>query len=233
MKLKNRLEADFDYDEEFDQGSGRWHKRPMSNAAIIIVGVCALLVIVLIVYVVIGIHNNGLEKKKANAPTVTYSSLEKAIPINELETVEYPYNAIARKYVEGKDEPIYYVAYQGTVTAGINFENVDTEEMFSIDENKKIITITIPDVEVQDIYVNMGSMQYIFSKKRYETESISQEAYKLCIEDLRSRVSNDNVIYEYAEENAKESIKALAEPFEDALGYEIEVKSASDAQLIS
>ena len=60
----------------------------------------------------------------------TKSSLVKIIEINKLSTIEYTYNAIVTKYKndEVKDDNVeYYVAYNGKVTAGIDFNEINID----------------------------------------------------------------------------------------------------------
>ena len=49
------------------------------------------------------------------------------------------------------------------VTAGIDFSKI----MIDIDEDTKIITITLPESEIQNTMVDFGSMDYIFENKKY------------------------------------------------------------------
>ena len=114
--------------------------------------------------------------EEGTVTTISKASLEKVFEISELSTVDYSYNAVARAYEEDGVTPKYYVAYEGTVTAGIDFSKI----MIDIDEDTKIITITLPESEIQNTMVDFGSMDYIFENKKYETETISQEAYEMC-----------------------------------------------------
>ncbi len=152
---------------------------------------------------------SALNKEEGHkVTTISEASLQDIIEISELSTVDYTYNAIA-KAVDEDEEVKYYVAYEGIVTAGINFEKIDIE----VDEENKKITFIVPDVEVQDIEVNMGTMEYIFEDDDYETETVSQEAYKISLADLENRVKEENMLFDLAKENAIESVKALFTPW--------------------
>lgn len=153
--------------------------------------------------------------------TVSKSSLQKVIEINELSTIDYTYNAIATKYDENQNEQ-YYVAYEGKVTAGIDFNEIQIEVI----EDEKKVKITIPEVEIHSTKVDMGTMEYIFTKNKYETEDISQEAYKLCKNDLKTRIDKENVLYDTARENAISSVKAIFKPWIDTIdnAYTVEVE---------
>ena len=151
--------------------------------------------------------------------TISESSLQKIIEINELSTVDYTYNATATKTKEDGSEIMYHVAYEGTVTAGIDFHEIS----FDLNEEEKIITITIPEVEIHNISVNMGTMDYIFTKDKYETETISQEAYKLCKSDLKKRIEDEELLKNTAKENAISSVEALFKPWIETVDKEYKV----------
>lgn len=151
--------------------------------------------------------------------TISESSLQKIIEINELSTVDYTYNATVTKTKDDSSEIMYHVAYEGTVTAGIDFHEID----FDLNQNEKIITITIPEIEIHNISVNMGTMDYIFTKDKYETETISQEAYKLCKADLKKRIEDEELLKNTAKENAISSVEALFKPWIETVDKEYKV----------
>lgn len=72
------------------------------------------------------------------------------------------------------------MAYDGTVTAGIDFSKID----INIDEETETITLTLPESEILNTTVDFGSMDYIFKNGKDESETVSQEAYELCRADL-------------------------------------------------
>ena len=172
-------------------------------------------VIFILVLLVVGavaayfIYDVAFVNKGHEVTTISTSTLEDIIQIEELSTVDYTYNSIATVYVDGSDKVKYYVAYDGIVKAGINFSKVQ----IALDEETKKITVTIPEVEIQDVIVEIESLDFIFTKDKYETETVLQEAYKICIEDLQGKVNSENALFTMARENAKETIKALIEPW--------------------
>ena len=176
------------------------------------------IVLIIVAALVIGwlILNSGEEGK---ITTVSEVSLQKVIEINELSTVDYTYNATTSKIKEGSDEVMYYVAYEGTVTAGIDFHKIS----FVLNEEEKTISITIPEIEIHNVSVNMGTMEYIFTKDKYETETISQEAYKLCKADLEKRVQDEQLLKDTAKENAVASVEALFKPWIDTVDEDYKV----------
>ena len=157
--------------------------------------------------------------EEGTVTTISKASLEKVFEISELSTVDYSYNAVARAYEEDGVTPKYYVAYEGTVTAGIDFSKI----MIDIDEDTKIITITLPESEIQNTMVDFGSMDYIFENKKYETETVSQEAYELCKTDLARRVAKENDLMTLAKENAVTAVEALVDPWVQQIDGEYKV----------
>lgn len=174
--------------------------------AVLIIGICVFILI--------------SQNKEGQVTTISESSLQKIIEIDELSTVDYTYNATATKYAEDNAEKVeYYVAYEGTVTAGIDFHEIDID----VNEEEKIVTFTIPEVEIHSIRVDMGKMDYIFIKDKFETETVSQEAYKLCKADLKKRIDKEDLIYNTAKENAISSVEALFKPLIETVDKEYKI----------
>lgn len=180
-------------------------------------------VLSLVFVIVVGAFVLIMQNNEGQLTTISESSLQKIIEINELSTVDYTYNATAAKYVEDNEEEVkYYVAYEGTVTAGIDFHEIG----IGVNEEEKVVTITIPEVEIHGVRVEMGKMEYIFVKDKFETETISQEAYKLCKEDLKKRIEKEELLYNAARENAISSVEALFKPWIETIDkeYKVEIK---------
>lgn len=191
--------------------------RKLSTKSKIIIVVAATFVICITVLLLVS------QNKSGQLTTISKSSLEKIVEINELSTLDYVYNAIAIKYTDdSKDKIKYYIAYEGTVTAGIDFHKID----FSINRKKKTVTIIIPEVQIQDVRIDMGTVEYIFIKNKYNTETISQEAYRLCKTDLKKRAESETLLYDTARENAISSIEALFKPWIETIDkeYKVEIK---------
>ena len=154
--------------------------------------------------------------------TVTESSLEKVLEISDLSTLDYTYNSIVDVMDEDGKTMKYHVAYEGVVTAGIDFENVDVY----VDEETKMITITLPEAVVQNVEIDMGTLEYIFEEKKYETETVSQEAYKACRADLEKKAMEEGNLLAIAKDNAVDTVNALMTPWIEQLHeeYQVEVK---------
>lgn len=176
-----------------------------------------LIILIVVVISSLKVHNEN------KLTITTKSSLEKIIEISKLSTIEYTYNAIVTKYKndEVKDDNVeYYVAYNGKVTAGIDFNEINID----VNYKEKKIYITLPDVEIHETNVDMGTLDYIYEKNTSEKDSISQEAYKLCKSDLRKRAENETELLENANENAKSAIEALIKPWIESVDKEIQIE---------
>ena len=164
----------------------------------------------------------AFHSNKSQVTTITESSLEKVIAISDLSTLDYTYNSITNVLDEDGETVKYHVAYEGVVTAGIDFENIDV----AIDEDTKTITISVPEANIQNVDVNMGTLEYIFENKKYETETVSQEAYKACRADLEKKATEEDHLLSVAKENAVDAVSALIVPWVEQLDeeYHVEVK---------
>ncbi len=152
--------------------------------------------------------DNAIVGTEGKVTTINKATLQEVLEISELSTIEYTYNAIATAYTED-EEPKYHVAYEGFVTAGIDFGKID----ISVDESTKNIHITIPDANILDTVVKMESMEYIFEDKDYNTETVSSEAYQLCQDDLSDRADKEEDMLSIAKENAVMAVEALITPW--------------------
>lgn len=140
--------------------------------------------------------------------TITESTLEEVIKKSQLYTAAYPYNGYATVYDE--DGSIkYYVAYEGTVKAGIDVTLITVK----IDEDTNTITVQLPEVSVENPVVNAGTIEFIFKKNKYNTETVAEEAYRYAEEDLANRVREDADIRACAQESAKAAERAMIEPW--------------------
>ncbi len=176
----------------------------------------------LILLIGILLFSNVMDQKK-EAEIISKSTLEKIINVSELSTFEAVYNGIAQ--VMNEDNPKetdYYVSYDTKVKAGIDFEQVDV----SVDNENKKITVVLPEVEITDVEVDITSLDYIFMNDGANTETVSEQAYKACIEDVSGESAGEKAIYELARQNARNIVEALISPFVKQLDaeYVLEIK---------
>lgn len=170
-----------------------------------------IIVVALIALVILGIYLKitVFTNKEGTVTTISTASLKNVIAISELSTLDYTYNAIAKVYEEDGSQIKYYVSYEGKAIAGIDFDKI----RFVVKEETKTVSIILPEVEIQDAMVDMGTLDYIFIKEKYNTETVSQEAYKASKADLEKRLTEETELYKMAKENAISAIKALYEPW--------------------
>ena len=183
--------------------------------------VVGIFVICVIVTAILGLR--GRLKQGKEPEIITKTTLEKIIDVSELSTFEATYNGIAKVMNEEKPENVdYYVYYEAKVKAGIDFEKVTV----NVDNEQKVVTVTLPEVQINDVNVDIGSLEYIFENKKADTSTISEIAYKKCIEDVTEESKNTEAIYTLAQQNAKNVIEALVKPFIEQLDeeYTLEIK---------
>ena len=168
--------------------------------------ICVIAAIILAAGIIIIFNKKGGKEPEI----ITESNLEKIINVSDLSTFEAVYNGIAK--VTNDESPYeidYYVSYDAKVKAGIDFSQVGID----VDNENKIITITIPKIRINDVNVDIASLDYIFLNDRANTETVSEQAYEKCVEDAANETNEEDAIYELAEENAENIIRALIEPF--------------------
>lgn len=197
----------------------RAKKKEKKNSKFKKIGIaCCICVFIIFIILILPkvLNSNGGE-----VTTITKSSLEKIIEISDMSTLDYTYNAITDVKDEDGDEK-YYVAYEGTVTAGIDLSKID----ITVDDQNKKIEIIVPEAKIQNIYVNMGTMDFIFENKKHETETVSQEAYKASLDDLEKKANNGKELLSMAKENAVDAITALITPWVEQIDeeYSVEIK---------
>lgn len=166
--------------------------------------------------------NENIIGTEGKVTTITESAIKEVFEISELQTADYIYNAVTPVYDEDGETVKYYVAYEGTVTAGIDFDSIE----ITVDDDAKKITIIVPDVTIQDTVVNAGTLEYIFEKEKYNDENVFKEAYAKCQEDLDARAASEDKLLTMAKENADQVIEALVSPWVEQIDpdYEIEVR---------
>ena len=124
-----------------------------------------IIVILLIIIIVLSYIIYSLVFKNSSTGIIisAKSTFKKAIDTEELRTATFTYNGVAKKCKEeckndGKDEYVYYVSYEGDVTAGIDFDEID----FKLDKEKKIMTIIMPEVKITDSHTYIEKQKFIF-----------------------------------------------------------------------
>lgn len=172
-----------------------------------------IIIVVILIAVVALVITKVLKKEEPVKEVITVSTLEKIVEVSDLSTFRVVYNGVA--YADDK----YYVSYEATVDAGIDFEKIE----ITVDSENKLVTIDLPQAEILDTYVDIASLDYIFIDKKANTETVSEEAFKLCKYDVRHESENQEAIVELAQQNAENVVIALVKPFVDQVDSEYEI----------
>ena len=175
--------------------------------------IAAVVILVAIAAVAVLLQTSGREEPQPQV--FNKSTLERIINVSELSTFTAVYNGIARVANEKKPEKIdYYVSYEATVNAGIDFRAVD----ISINEEQKTITLKVPEAHITNQSVEMSSLDFIFLNQKADKSGVTEAAYKACEEDVRQESEQQTAICELAKQNAENVLKALTKPIVDQLG---------------
>lgn len=179
----------------------------MNNGAKVGIGVAALALVGAGVW---GVGTLAAPSPDQSSHVITVSNLEKIIDLSELSTSTSVYNGIAEvPNLKDPEKIDCYVAYEAKVQAGIDFSAIDID----IDEEHKLVRITLPQVHLQEADVDITSLDYIFVDDRANTATVSERAYKACQEDVNGESQRQEEILELARQNAENTITALIEPF--------------------
>lgn len=153
--------------------------------------------------------------------TITVLTLEKIIDISEFNTFQAIYNGIAVVMNDAKPDQLdYHVSYQAKIKAGFDFKKI----AYRADKEAKKLFVEIPEITINDTIVDIGSLDYMFLNEKANKSGVSAQAYRACILDAEQESKEQSAIYELAEQNAINVMKALISPFLDRMDetYELE-----------
>ena len=153
-------------------------------------------------------------KPKVETTILTSSQLEQVLQIDDLSVCAITYNGVAE--VPQKKPPTkvaYYVSYEAVAKASLNMEDIKVQIDDNVGEGQpKKIIVTLPQLQVKQINVDMASLDYMFVKKSANTADVSEEAYAACIADAGSECRGNEVFLQMAKENCENTVKALLMP---------------------
>lgn len=175
----------------------------------------SIVVTLILIIIALVAYNRTFVNKEREVEIISESSIAKIINVSELSTFEATYNGIANSINE-KGEIDYHVSYEAKVKAGIDFEKVEIE----VDNEAKKIIVKLPEIKINEINVDITTLGYIFKNKKAETDEVSAEAYKLCIDDVTRETKTEAAIYDIAKQNATNTVEALVLPFIQQLDSE-------------
>lgn len=184
-----------------------------------------VLIVAVVVAIIVGITMTKimLTPGEKTPEVITVSTLQEIINVSELSTYTAVYNGIAQVMNENKPEDTdYYVSYEANVYSGINFDDIQID----VNEEEKKIQIRIPEVSITKVDVDIASMDFIFYNNKANTSTVSQEAYKACLEDAQQESQEQEAIYELARQNACKVLTALVRPIVEQVdtGFQLSVE---------
>lgn len=138
---------------------------------------------------------------------ITKSTLTDVIKTSQISTYQMTYNGVAKKVKKGEKKVAYLVNYEANIKAGVDMRKI---EIMSIEDNK--ISIKLPAIEIEEPNVDMQKLDYIFYDKSEDKEGVTNEAYKLAVNDAKTETKNNKAIKKLAEDNLKRLLKALIDP---------------------
>lgn len=158
---------------------------------VMLIAVVALILCLTVICVIL------MSKPSESQPEIiTVPNLEKIIKVDTLSTYTAVYNGVAK--VMNKENPKdvdYYVSYEAKVNAGLNFEKIEID----IDEIKKEILISVPEIHVTEIVVDIGSLDFMFYNKKANSSSVTGQAFKACEKDVEEEAKTQEAIFDLAE----------------------------------
>ena len=184
--------------------------------------VTAIIFIALICFIQ-NFMSNRTEKQITTVDTS--SCLEKTLRISELSTYQVTFNGVA-SVKDDDNDVLYYAAYNAKISIGLDMEKITVSVKNnnspskdhtdkSNDKAGKELIVSLPAVEITDIAVDPGSLDYIFEDNSANNEHISVTALPACKSDALTECSSNTQMFELAQENAINTIRALTQPFLD------------------
>lgn len=175
--------------------------------------VIAAVILALLLIIVVLLIYMRIKLPPESRSTITLSSaLFDALDIDELSGSSFIYNGIAEIPNPKKPEKILYnVCYNATVKAGILLHDIDIET----DDERKIVTITLPEVIIQSVTVNPSKFDFLPDDAEIDLKTV----LSACKADADMEASTSNKLLDAARENLSSIVEALAVPIIDGSGY--------------
>lgn len=159
-------------------------------------------------------------KQEKVSNDIVKATLEEA---SELTTAKLKYKGYAKYKDSGVailNRSDFLMVYKATMRAGIDLKKVDTE----VDDEKKIIWVTVPKAEIQEVKIDPSSIKYYDEKIALFNTNEKEDAIKaqeLAEKEAKKEAKNLGVL-ELADKQAKSLIKGILEDVSN--GYTIKFK---------
>ena len=173
----------------------------------------------------------GCMQEQKTTQEADFSGVSK---VCELATLKCYYHNVAETDVSDSNPILYnlfrkrvWIEYDGTVTLGINASKLD----ISKPDTNNVITVTLPQAEIQDIYLDKDSIQdpltdngFLSTLSTNERDTMVAKAQ----DDMEKKARQNTMMLEQANSRAKELVKNYINGIGEAVGqtYTIEWKTA-------
>lgn len=163
-----------------------------------------------------GILNSGRQ-----GVTISEAALKDAVNISKLSTAEFDYNGIAEK-IDDRGEVSYYIYYEATAKSGIDMGQIE----FGIDQESKVITVSLPAISVSSPVVDESKVEYLPST----ADVVLREVIEICKKDVQQELESNPNVRKTAEGNLKATLEALLMPIIGEEGYQLQWETIADAE---
>lgn len=180
-----------------------------------VLAVGIVIILVIGAAVLPGMLNSGRQ-----GVTISEASLKEAVSISKLSTAEFTYNGIAEK-TDGNGNVVYHIYYEASAKAGVDMGLIE----FRIDEMRRVITVLLPPISVEDPIINESHLEYLPPNPNVQL----REVLEICKADVQQEMKANPNIRETAEANLKTTLEALLLPVIGDDDYEL-VWEALDAE---
>lgn len=148
------------------------------------------------------------------------SDLKSVVDIDSLSTIDYTYYGIAEKHGKflWQDRVDYRVKYEAHIRASYTLSDI----RFGINEEDKVVTAYLPEVQIDDPQLDNSKFGYLPESATADMKDV----IVLCREDAANDVDKEE-IKEQAEASLRDTVKALTLPL---LGdeYQLEFKPIAE-----
>lgn len=156
----------------------------------------------------------GLFSKPGKVTIDASSLLTDVMDVAELSTAEFRYRGIADIYSdENRTQLCCRVCYNSIVKAGIDMKKIQ----FNVDSEAKVISVSLPDIELKVTITDEQSMALLPSDANIEVDSM----LKYSKEDAENEARESQELISTARDNLKATIEGLLFPILKTQGYSL------------
>lgn len=180
-----------------------------------------LTIVIIILALSIGGVRGYFDAKGESPMVVTDVSVTDFVEKDQLNTFRTNYEDVVTVFDEKKEEKIdYHVSYKATVDVGINFGEINIKQ----DNKEKTINIFVPNAAIQNVNIDITTLDFMFYDKKADNEDVLNNAYEICKKDAEKKLKNKDKIIELANENVQNIINAYLQPFMEMTNNQYQVE---------